>query len=379
MVTRVARALLPLSNWTAWLAWKRRSRRVRKIERTDLDKRETSQFIGIDHHSWRLTVIRLPDTGEISMTTRRGQLASVWGVISRCGLHERVSFCLSSVAIHAAVATRGWTADRVRYWHGQHCFPTIQLLFSRRSSGERFFHHLFLFRIEIGLESKLKTRAFRSVGRELRSDYFDEIQRKEPDQIPDPDNPSPCPTAALNVGERPIGPDSNECRDQLGDEESDDQDQRWTFAEEETMRTGDEYQCLTDRRNLKIDDRVEHRMIPPGVRRWLPMVLKLADTEMIMEERGLNDHCEKDDCRSSEIDAIDNCTGKDLREIPTVRVRRWFDTIFRYRQDRSIVENGEDEDLESSEDEGERDSRPWLYHEGRKVEFECKDQNREAD
>lgn len=229
------------------------------------------------------------------------------------------------------------------------------------------------------MESKLKKRLFPSVVRELRFDYFDEIQRKEPDQIPEPDNSRPRPATALNVGERPIGPDSNECGDQLSDEESDDQDQRWTFTEEETMRTGDEYQCLTDRRNLKIDDRVEHRMIPAGIRRRFSIVVKLTDTEVIMEERGLNDHCEKDDCRRSEIDSIDNGTGEDLREIPTVRVRRGFDAIFRYRQDRSIVENGEDEDLESIEGEGQNDIRPLLYHEGRKVEFECKDQNGEAD
>ena len=76
----------------------------------------------------------------------------------------------------------------------------------------------------------------------FRTRYFDPVEWKEPDEIPDPDNAGPCPAAPLNIGETPIGPDGDERSDQLSEEEGGDEHHRWTLPEEEALRACDEDQ-----------------------------------------------------------------------------------------------------------------------------------------
>ena len=87
------------------------------------------------------------------------------------------------------------------------------------------------------------------------------------------------------------------------------------------MGTSDKDQSLTDRRHLEINDRIQHWVIPTGIFSRREIVVELSDTEMIVEERRLDNHGEEDDRRSCEIDAIDDGIGENFSEIPTVWIR----------------------------------------------------------
>ena len=75
------------------------------------------------------------------------------------------------------------------------------------------------------------------------------------------------------------------------------------------------------------------------------IVLKVLHAELLLKKRGLHSNCEEDDGRGREIYAVHDSVSEDFSQMPAVWVRRWLDSIFRYRQYRSVVQNSENEDL----------------------------------
>jgi hypothetical protein len=57
-----------------------------------------------------------------------------------------------------------------------------------------------------------------------------------------------------NVGESPVGKPGNDRRDQLGDDESSQQGERWSFHEKETVGPGNEDQSLRNLSDFEVDD-----------------------------------------------------------------------------------------------------------------------------
>ena len=65
----------------------------------------------------------------------------------------------------------------------------------------------------------------------------------------------------MDVSEAPVGVHSNDRRDELRKTERGHEGNRRTLHEEEAVRTRDEDEGLRDDGNLKVDDRVELRVV----------------------------------------------------------------------------------------------------------------------
>ena len=107
---------------------------------------------------------------------------------------------------------------------------------------------------------------------------------------PNPDDTNPATRDRVNLGEAPVGEASNDRRDELRNAEGTHERVRGTLHEEEAVRTGDEDKSLRDNGNLEVDDHVELRVVvvdAAGGRVEL-------DTELVLEERRLDDRDNKD-------------------------------------------------------------------------------------
>lgn len=101
----------------------------------------------------------------------------------------------------------------------------------------------------------------------------------------------------MDVSEAPVGVRGDDGGDELSDTEGTEQRERRALHEEETVRTGDEDQGLRDDGDLEVDDHVQLRVV---VVDRAGRVLE-ADTELVLEERSLDDDNNKDDPRKQNI------------------------------------------------------------------------------
>jgi len=115
---------------------------------------------------------------------------------------------------------------------------------------------------------------------------LDEVERQEPDDVPDPDNTDPSTFNGVNLGEAPIGECSDDTGNNLGNDESTHEGIRRPLHEEESVGTGDEDQSLGDDGDLEVDDRVDLGVI--GILRFAEPRSK-AGAELVLEEVGVHD------------------------------------------------------------------------------------------
>lgn len=96
----------------------------------------------------------------------------------------------------------------------------------------------------------------------------------------------------MNLGEAPVGVDSDDRRDELRDAERTKQGVRGHLHEKETMRTCDEDECLRDDGHLEVDDHVQLRVV--GVFGFAKRGIE-PNAKFILEEVGLeNDNDQRD-------------------------------------------------------------------------------------
>jgi hypothetical protein len=143
--------------------------------------------------------------------------------------------------------------------------------------------------------------------------------------------------------------------------------------------TGDEDQRLRDLGDLEVDDlRVEEEGEKESATRkkrekedeeetnhvdlLVVVVGDVGDAELVREEGGVDDDDVEDDGTDSEVETVGEREGEDLSEVPRVGSGRGKDTVEREGHDRSVVEEGDDED-----------------HEGREVELESEGHDGETD
>ncbi len=121
---------------------------------------------------------------------------------------------------------------------------------------------------------------------------LDHVKRQEPHDVPHPDDANPSSRDAVNLGEAPVGVDSDDRRDELRDAERTKERVRGHLHEEEAVGTCDEDKCLRDDGHLEVDDHVQLRVVGElGVAR---QVIEM-NAKFILEEVGLeNDNDQRD-------------------------------------------------------------------------------------
>ena len=87
---------------------------------------------------------------------------------------------------------------------------------------------------------------------------LDEVEREEPDGVPDPDDTDPATGEDLDVGEAPVGVHSDDRRDDLSDEKGTHESEGRALHE---VRTRDEDKDLRDDGDLEVDDYVQLSMM----------------------------------------------------------------------------------------------------------------------
>ena len=132
---------------------------------------------------------------------------------------------------------------------------------------------------------------------------------------PDPDDPDPATRNCTSVGEAPVSVHGNNGGDKLCNAEGEEQRDRGTLHEEESVRVSDKDEGLGDDRNLEVNDHVEHAIVG----RWDARHALERDAKFILEECGLQDHNDKDDGGQGEVQAVSDGESEDLSKVPTVR------------------------------------------------------------
>lgn len=128
-----------------------------------------------------------------------------------------------------------------------------------------------------------------SLHREL-----DQVEGKEPNNVPHPDDTDPATRDRVDLGEAPVSEASNDGGDKLGDTEGTHEGEGGAFHEEEAVRTGDEDECLGDDGDLEVDDHMDLGVVgllggaEGGSER---------DVELVLEEVGPEDDNNEDDAK----------------------------------------------------------------------------------
>ena len=121
---------------------------------------------------------------------------------------------------------------------------------------------------------------------------LDHVKRQEPHNIPHPDNAEPTSGDAVNLGEGPVGVDSDERREELCEAKSTEERVRGHLHEEEAVRTCDEDECLRDDGHLEVDNHVQLWVV--GVLGFGKRGIEV-NAKVILEEVGLkNDNDQRD-------------------------------------------------------------------------------------
>ncbi|KAI9252286.1 hypothetical protein BDA99DRAFT_177685 [Phascolomyces articulosus] len=179
---------------------------------------------------------------------------------------------------------------------------------------------------------------------------LEEIHGQEPDKVPDPNNTSPIPTTATHISEAPVGIDGNEGSNQLSNNESGHQVNRWTFHEEPAAGTSDENQTLRHNRNLQVDDRVVNMIIDPIIGTGTRVFSTgQFNTKLIMEESGVEHDSSESQSGSGLIKTVDDSISENFAQVPLIRIRRRLDTISRNGHNSTIVQDSNDKDRERRE------------------------------
>ena len=96
----------------------------------------------------------------------------------------------------------------------------------------------------------------------------------------------------MDVGEAPVTVGGNDGRDELRDAEGTHESERRALHEEPAVRTRDEDEGLRDDGDLEVDDHVELAVVVvDGV------AALEGNTELVLEERGLDDGANEGDTR----------------------------------------------------------------------------------
>jgi len=147
-----------------------------------------------------------------------------------------------------------------------------------------------------------------SLHREL-----DQVEREEPDDVPDPDDTNPTARNSVNLREAPVGKSSNDRGDELRNAESTQESRRGALHEEESVRTSDEDEGLRDDGNLEVDNRVELII----VRVLLGTVFAVeTHAKLVLEEVSLQDDDDEDDGGKGEVETVSDSVRENLSKIP---------------------------------------------------------------
>ena len=96
----------------------------------------------------------------------------------------------------------------------------------------------------------------------------------------------------MDVGEAPVTVGGNDGRDELRDAEGTHESERRALHEEPAVRTRDEDEGLRDDGDLEVDDHVELAVVVvDGV------AALEGNTELVLEERGLDDGANEGDTK----------------------------------------------------------------------------------
>lgn len=140
---------------------------------------------------------------------------------------------------------------------------------------------------------------------------------------PDPNDSDPTTGNGTDLGEAPVSVRGDNGRNKLGRAEGEEQRNRGTLHEEESVGPSDEDERLRDDGNLEVDDHVEHT-IAGGWDVW--QVLE-ADAELLLEEVGLQDDDDEHNGGQGKVQAVSDGESEDLREIPAIWSHRWQNAV----------------------------------------------------
>lgn len=142
---------------------------------------------------------------------------------------------------------------------------------------------------------------------------LDQIERKEPDNIPNPDDPDPSTLDGVDLREAPIGVSGNDTGHNLCNDESHQQRIGRSLSEEESVSTSDENQSLRDNGNLKVNDHMDLRVVGIFGR---PRSISESRAEFVEEEVGVQDSQHETDGRHGEIQSVSNRISENLSQVP---------------------------------------------------------------
>jgi hypothetical protein len=155
-----------------------------------------------------------------------------------------------------------------------------------------------------------------------------------------PDDTNPTSRNTSDEGETPVTESGDDGRDQLGETEGQEQGDRGTLHEEESVRSGDKDQGLRDDGDLEVDDHVHLTSVG---------VLVTLDAKLVLEEGGVVDDDEEDDGRQGQVETVSDTVGENLGQVPRVRGARRQDSVQRQGHDGTVVQDGDDQDHEGGE------------------------------
>jgi len=132
---------------------------------------------------------------------------------------------------------------------------------------------------------------------------------------PDPNISNPTTGNGTGVSGAPVSIRDDDEGDKLGSVECDNQGDRRTLHEEESIRASDEDQGLGNDRNLEVGDHAKHAIVGE----WDTWPVFKVDAKRILGECSPQDDDCEDDGGQGKIQAESDGKGEDLSEIPTIQ------------------------------------------------------------
>ena len=177
---------------------------------------------------------------------------------------------------------------------------------------------------------------------------LDPVQGEEPDDVPDPDDTDPASGDGVDISEAPVGVRGNDGRDELSNGKGTEEGSGRALHEEEAVRASDEDERLGDHGNLEVDNHVQLAIVVVPASLSVRRVLE-RDTELVLEEVGLEDDDNEDDGGQGKVKTVCDSEGEDLSQVPSVGGVGRQDTIDRERHDGTVVQERDDKNHERRE------------------------------